>query len=478
MSAPDVAVLRHLIGGEYVTGPTAVRCNPATSGTVVAEYPVGDASTVRAAVEAASTAFPQWRDTPAPQRGAVLMAAAELLAQRAETVATDLCREEGKTLAEARGEVHRAVAMLRYFGSEGWRIGGLQLPSADPGVHLYTVREPLGVVGLVTPWNFPIAIPTWKMAPALISGNTVVIKPAELTPVSVAHLVECLGEAGLPPGVVNVVYGRGREAGEAIVNDPDVAAVSFTGSVSVGRRINQVVAARMGRVQLELGGKNALVVGAGADLEEAATLAADSAFGLTGQACTATSRVIVVGPGHDQFVDLLARRARQYRAGDGAQAGVSMGPVVSDGQLATDLDYLAIAQREGAAVVAGGTHEGRMLDATVLADVRPDARIAREEVFGPLLAVLRADDLDEAIGLVNSTEFGLTAGLVTQDLTDAMTFSRRVEAGVIKINRKTTGTDLNAPFGGVKSSSNNLFREQGPSATDFYTQTKTVYLGV
>lgn len=473
-----VVEIRNLIGGRWTGNPTTERRNPARPDDVVAVTTDSDADTVDAAIGAAQTAQPSWAAMPPACRGSILMDAAEILRQRHREVACDLVREEGKTIAEATGEVRRAIDVLRYFGAEGWRLGGDVLPSAVPNTMAYTRREPLGVVGLVTPWNFPIAIPAWKAAPALVSGNAVVLKPAEITPVSAHHLAGALVDAGLPAGVLNVVHGKGSVVGEALVADRRVAGVSFTGSSNVGEHIRQVVGGRRGRVQLEMGGKNALVVLDDTDVELAAAAAAAGGFGLTGQACTATSRVICTPAVLDTFVEALQKRADQYRPGDGFDDGVLMGPVVSDEQFAADVSAVAQARAEGATVVTGGeTLGGLLLTPTVLTDVRPDQTAAREEIFGPIVAVLPAEDLDAAIELVNDSRYGLAAGICTRDLAAAQHFAAHVQAGVVKVNRPTAGLDLNVPFGGVKDSSTNTFREQGHTAVEFYTWSKSVYLG-
>jgi acyl-CoA reductase-like NAD-dependent aldehyde dehydrogenase len=477
MSATAPVAVRHLIGGEWTGSPDRERENPARPGEIVAQLPSGRVDEVDAAIEAAQNAFPGWRRTPAPARGAILARAAELLAARRDAVAHDLTAEEGKTLTEATGEVQRSVDILRFFSGEGWRLSGESLPSSVPSTHLYTVKEPLGVVGLITPWNFPIAIPTWKLAPALVSGNAVVVKPASLVPISVQRLAECLLEAGLPSGVLNVVHGSGGVVGDALVRDARVAAISFTGSVATGLEINRLGSERLARVQLEMGGKNALVVLDDADPAVAARIAAQGGFGLTGQACTATSRVICTTAAHDRLVAALTSEASSWKPGDGQADGTKMGPVVDESQLRTDLAYLELAREEGAELVAGGTADQLFLQPAVLTGVTSTMRVAREEIFGPVIGVLEVSSLDEAIALANDSEFGLTGGIVTNDLQAAMRFADEAEVGVVKVNRPTVGLDLNAPFGGVKHSSSGTFREQGNVAVDFYTRLKTVYLG-
>ena len=473
----STVTVKHLIGGEWTGEPVRERRNPARPSEVVAEIPAGGPEEVEAAVAAAQAAYPAWRKTPAPARGTILARAAELLAARKDEVARDLTAEEGKTLAEATGEAQRAVDVLRFMSGEGWRLTGESLSSPTPNTHVYTVKEPLGVVALITPWNFPIAIPSWKLAPALVSGNCVVMKPAQLVPVSVQHLAQCLVEAGLPPGVLNVVHGSGTVVGEALVRDERVAAISFTGSVATGLRINEIGSARLARVQLEMGGKNALVVLEDADPAFAARIAAQGGFGLTGQACTATSRVIATRAAHDGFVNALRAEAAAWQPGDGQLAETKMGPVVDESQLSTDLSYLEIARSEGAEVVAGGEVEDLFLRPSVLTGVGPTMRIAQEEIFGPVIGVIEVADLDEAIAIANDSQFGLSGGIVTNDLRAAMRFADEAEVGVVKVNRPTTGVDPNAPFGGVKRSSSGTFREQGSVAVDFYTRLKTVYIG-
>lgn len=472
------AYVRNVIGGQRTGEPIRERFNPADPSDCVAVAVSSDSAAVDVAVDEAQRALRGWRDTTAPRRGAVLLRAAEILSGCAERVATDLTREEGKTVAESRNEVARAVDLLRYFGSEGWRLGGQMLPSATPDTMNYTRREPMGVVGIITPWNFPIAIPAWKIAPALVSGNTVVLKPAELTPLSAQYLLNALTEAGMPPGVINVVHGPGAAAGEALVRNHRVAAVSFTGSTEVGRHIRRIAEERDARVQLEMGGKNALVVNDDADVVKAAQIAADGGFGLTGQACTATSRVICTPGVHDDFIEALMAEAVRYQPGNGLDGDVLMGPVVDHAQLTKNLEATGTASTEGFTVSTGGQRlDGLLFPPTVLTDVQPNQRVARAEIFGPIVAVMKVTDLDEAIALVNDTSYGLSASICTSDLTAVRMFSEGADVGVVKVNRSTTGLDLNVPFGGVKASSTNTFREQGSVAVDFYTWLKTVYLG-
>jgi aldehyde dehydrogenase (NAD+) len=481
-ASPDtgtLTALRHRIGSDFVGQPVVERTNPAIPAQIVAVTPAGDEHTVDEAVQAAAAAQPAWARLPPPERGAILLRAAAVLASRRQDVAADLVREEGKILREALGEVGRAVEILQYYGAEGRRGRGEVLPSGTSHTLIYTRREPLGVVGIITPWNFPIAIPTWKTAPALIAGNAVVLKPASFTPLTAWNLAQALADAGLPPGVLNLVYGPGGAVGRAIAAHPGLAAVSFTGSNEVGRQIETIVNARHARILLEMGGKNPLIVADDADPAVAARVAAESGFGVTGQACTATSRVIATPGIHDALVDALVAEAARYRPGDGLAAGTLMGPVVSAGQLKTDLEWIAAGTEDGGtAVTPPAEPDGQFLAPTVFTGITTSHRIAQNEVFGPVLSVMHADDLDHAIDVANDIPFGLSAGIVTNDMRTANRFIDRIQAGIVKVNRPTSGVDPNVPFGGVKESSTNTFREQGSSASDFYTWTKSVYLGM
>jgi aldehyde dehydrogenase (NAD+) len=475
-----VTAVRNLIGGSWTGDPVVERRNPADPADVVSVAPRSSAQEVDDAVAAAAEAQSGWASRTTDSRGPVHKQAADLERAKASEVARDLTREEGKTLAEASGEVRRAVDVLRFFGSGGWRSGGESLPSATPDTSVSTRAEPLGVVGLITPWNFPIAIPAWKLAPALLSGNCVVIKPAELTPVSVGHLARALMDAGLPPGVLNVVNGRGSDVGEAIVNHADVAAVSFTGSTQGGSGIRRALDARGARVQLEMGGKNAYLVVDDADPARAAANVAAGAFGLTGQACTATSRVYVTPGVRDEFLRHLRKAAESLTVGNGLQPGVDMGAVVSQQQLLQD--RAALSEAVAAGLDTGGVqaHEGDgslLFPPVVVSEVAHDHRLAREEIFGPIVTVIDVASYDEGVARVNDSRYGLSAGLATTSLSRAHDFAARARVGVVKVNRPTTGLDLNVPFGGVGSSSTNTFREQGARAVDFYTWSKSVYIG-
>ena len=473
---------KNLINGQWVdasNGATFENRNPANTDEVVGTFPAATREDAQRAIEAARAALPKWAGMPAPSRGAILDKVSQIIAGRMDELATALTREEGKTLAEAGGEAIRARDLFRYFGGEGWRIKGDLLPGTVNDELLFTRREPLGVIGLITPWNFPLAIPAWKIAPALAYGNTVVFKPASFAPHVGLLLAEILAEAGLPPGVLNYVTGSGREVGDVIVNSPQVNGISFTGSYDVGTRIYAQAIKNLTRVQLEMGGKNPTVVLNDAKLDLAVDLAVKSGFGLTGQACTATSRVIVEQGIADDFVTALGQAARKLKVGDGLDGSTQMGPAVSQDQLETDLNYIKIGQQEGAKLVAGGDiarSGGFFVQPTVFDQVDPHMRIAQEEIFGPVISVIRARDVDDAIEKANGIGFGLSAGIVTNDLHKAFTFAERIEAGVVKINEPTTGLALHVPFGGFKHSSANTFKEQGQSAIEFYTRVKTVYL--
>ena len=460
-------------------GETVADLNPARPDEQVARVSLAGPELAAEAVEAAARAFPAWRDTPAPARGEILRRAADLLEARADDVGRDLAREEGKTLAEAVGETRRAVAILRYYAAQTLEPDGETYPSHAPQTFLYARREPLGVVAAITPWNFPIAIPAWKLAPALAFGNTVVWKPAEIVPLTATHLAAALADAGLPDGVVNLVLGRGATVGDAIVTHELVDAVTFTGSNAVGRAI-QLRATEAGKkVQLELGGKNPAVVLADADLELAAEQVARGAFLSAGQKCTATSRVIVEQPVLAELSERLVALAESWPVGDPLDEATRVGPLSSQAQLETVCGYLDVAEREAATVLAGGrpgsSGGGYFVPPTVLADLPATSRVVREEIFGPVVALLPAGSYGEALALANDTPYGLTAALFTRDLGTALRFAREARAGVVKVNQESAGLEFQVPFGGMRQSSSGS-REQGKVARDFFTQWKTVYL--
>ena len=473
-------------GGDWVgakSGRTFQTNNPADTREVVAEYPAGGREDAQAAVQAAQRAFANWAAMTPVARGRILNKASQILEGRKTELATLLTREEGKTLAESTGEVQRAVDIFRFFGGLSYTFGGQTIPHDLPGNLLFTNRQPLGVVGLITPWNFPIAIPAWKMAPALLSGNAVVIKPASQAPGPTLELAKALQEAGLPKGVLNVVVGNGREVGGELAANPAVAALSFTGSYPIGRQIYLQLAERMARAQMEMGGKNPTLVLADADLDLAATLVSKAGFGLTGQACTATSRAIVERTVLEPFVERLVAKARALKVGNGLTAGVEMGPAVNQQELDGNFQHIEGALQEGAKLASGGKRlkdgelaHGYFMEPTVLTNVAPNMRIAREEVFGPVVAVMAVDNFDEALAVANGLDVGLSASIVTRDMKKAMLYAERIEAGVVKINQISTGLALQAPFGGVKKSSTDSFKEQGAGAVEFYSKLKTVYL--
>lgn len=471
----------NLIGGTWKTlSDTSLEDrNPADHHEIIGLFPRATLDDTKGAIQAARSAFPAWSKTPAPARGAILDKASQILTARLDEIATVLTREEGKTFAEAKGEVTRARDIFKYYAGEGWRYGGQVLPSSVNDELLYTRREPLGVVSIITPWNFPIAIPAWKIAPALIYGNTVVFKPAEDAPYTAMLLVEALVEAGLPSGVINFLTGSGALIGTEMTSHPSVNGISFTGSYSTGTKIYQNAIKNMARVQLEMGGKNALVILKDANLDLAVKLAIAGGFGLTGQACTATSRIIVEEEIVEAFVSALTAAAKNLKVGNGLDDGVQMGPLVNQDQLKTSQSYITLGQKEGAQLLLGGEVDGEkgyFAQATIFDHVEPSMRIAQEEIFGPVIGILRAKGIDDAIEKANAISFGLCAGVVTNNLKAAFAFANQVDAGVVKINEPTTGLALNAPFGGFKQSSANTFKEQGQAALDFYTRTKTIYV--
>ena len=475
----NAATAQNLINGEWLGNADTQRMNPARPGKLAVVSPSSDVQTLDDAISAAVDAQVAWAEMPLPARGAILITAGNLLFERKRSVAEDLVREEGKTIAEALGEVGRAIDVLRFFGSLGWAPTGDVLPSGTPDTTIYTRREPLGVVGLITPWNFPIAIPAWKTAPALISGNAVVLKPAELTPMSATHFARALTDAGLPAGVLNVVHGKGRIIGDALARDTRVAGLSFTGSTAVGLGLHQIVSERRARVQLELGGKNGVLVLDDADPRKAAKVVAAGGFSLTGQACTATSRVYYTPGIRQAFLDAFAEEAASFAPGDGLESDTKMGVVVSDNQFAQNQAAVNDAIGRGATRLVGRNDEdGLRFSPTVLTDLAPDDAAVREEIFGPVVSALEVADYEAGLAAINDSRYGLTAGICTDSLAKSTDFARRAQAGVIKVNRPTSGLDLNAPFGGVKDSSSNTFREQGRTALDFFTWGKTVYTGI
>jgi aldehyde dehydrogenase (NAD+) len=476
--------LRSFVGGVWRPGETEVPDeNPAQPTEVLATVSQADAALASAAVDVASAALRAWARTSAPSRGELLRATAELVDLRAEEIARDLTREEGKTLAESLRETRLAAKVLRYYAAQTLDPEGETYPSHQADMLLYTRREPLGVVSIVTPWNFPISLPAWKIASALAFGNTVVWKPAEIVPHTAVHLTRALVDAGLPDGVLNLVLGKGSRVGDVLVTHPDVSGVTFTGSTPVGHAIRALATAGGKKVQLELGGKNPVVVLADGDLALAAEQISIGAFGATGQKCTATSRVLVERSVADELVERLKEQADGWALGDPVDAATTMGPLASSDQLDTVLAYLDVARREGARAVTGGERsrgplaDGYFVGPTVLVDVDPGHTVAREEIFGPVVAVLPVGSFEEAIAIANDTPFGLSASLFTNDLSKAMRFTRESRTGIVRVNSGTSGQEYHMPFGGAKDSGYGQ-REQGKAARDFFTELKTVYLGL
>jgi len=473
--------VQSLVGGQWRPGDLEIPdVNPAQPSSPVAKLSLANRKIAEEAVQASVDAAPAWRSTPAPARGEILRRAADLLQQRTADVARDLAMEEGKTLPEAAGEIGRAVAVLRYFAAQTLEPDGETYPSHSPRTFLYAVREPVGTVAAITPWNFPIAIPAWKIAPALAYGNTVVWKPAEIVPLTATHLAQALADAGLPAGVLNLVVGRGSEVGDTITTHPGVDAITFTGSNKVGRAIQAKAVALGKKVQLELGGKNPAVVLADADLDNAAEQVARGAFLSAGQKCTATSRVIVEQKIWDAFREKLIDKTRQMTMGDPLDAKSKVGPVSSEQQYQTVRSYLEIARKENANFLTGEVPasdgaSGYYIAPIILAGLSTQSAIVREEVFGPVAALLPAQSPEEALSLANDTPFGLSASVFTNDLNRAMRFVRGLHAGVVKVNQETAGLEFQVPFGGMGDSSSGS-REQGKVACDFFTQWKTVYI--
>ena len=471
--------LGHYIDGEWVRGNAAFESlNPSDTRDVVARAPSDDGEAINEAVRAAKAALPGWSDASPEVRSDLLDRVGSTLLARKDELGKLLSREEGKTLPEGVGEVARAGRIFKFFAGEALRRHGVTVDSTRPGIDVSTYREPLGVVGLITPWNFPIAIPAWKSAPALAFGNTVVMKPASLTPAIAYALTEILHESGVPKGVFNLVIGSGA-AGNVLASHPDIAAVSFTGSQGVGAKVAAAALGHQARIQLEMGGKNPLVVLDDCDLARAVQCALDGAFFATGQRCTASSRIIVTQGIYERFVIELGAKVAALRVGDALAPGTQMGPLASESQLQTTMTYLDIATKEGGRRVTGGERlsldkPGYYVSPVLLADTKPDMRVNHEEVFGPLASVVRVSDYDEALAVANAGDFGLSAGICTTSLKYARHFTRNVRAGMVMTNLPTAGVDYHVPFGGTRKSSFGP-REQGYAAVEFYTQVKTSY---
>ena len=468
----------NFIGGEWVpadSGETSELVNPSNPSEVLGTTPKSGVEETSRAIEAAAVALPGWKATLPAARGAILMETANILESREDELARLMALEAGKPMKEARQEVGRAASIFRYYGSEGWRMNGIAPPSARPGVTISSAREPLGVVALITPWNFPLAIPSWKLAPALICGNTIVVKPAANAALNAAALVRILAEAGLPDGVLNMVMGPGGSVGDALVTDPRVKGLSFTGSTAVGLGIQGRAVGK--KVQLEMGGKNPFLVMEDADLSDAAAKVSFGAFGYSGEKCTASSRAIVVEEVYDQFLDELKSATEAMKVGDPLDEDTDIGPVVNKSQYYSILEALETAHGQGRVVLEGGAtgseDEGYFIAPAIVADVDNKCETAQEEIFGPVLAVIRARDFDDAVELANDTRFGLTASIATKSLRYAHEFAARSHTGLVNVNLPTAGLEFQVPFGGNKESGVGG-REQGPAALDFYSAWKTV----
>ena len=478
-------IYRNYIGGEWresASSESAPNINPANTNDVIGTIKFSTREEAREAVEAADDAFRDWKNTPAPTRGKIVARFARLLEDRREELAQILTREEGKTLAESRGELSRSINVAEFCAGESRRLNGETIQSELPANFAFTIKEPHGVVALITPWNFPVAIPVWKIAPALVAGNAVVFKPAEATPATAVRLCELFEEAGLPKGVLNLVLGKGETIGEEIINHAAVKAISFTGSTATGIKIYEQGARRGAKVQCEMGGKNPVVVLEDCDLDLAVESTAQGAFGSTGQRCTATSRAVVVDRIADEFVSKIVERARKMRIGDGANSPTEMGPIVDEKQFRNVLKFIDIGREDGAEMLYGGRRatgenleNGYFVEPTVFDRVTSDMRIAREEIFGPVLSVLRVKDFDEAMLVANDSDYGLTSSIFTNDPNLIFRFVNEIETGMTHVNSPTTGGEAHIPFGGVKMTGIGA-REQGSTALDFYTELKVVYV--
>ncbi|HEV2896501.1 MAG TPA: aldehyde dehydrogenase family protein [Pseudaminobacter sp.] len=472
-------LFRNLIGGEWVDGEAVPNINPSDTNDVIGDYARATKADAQAAIAAAKAAFPAWSRSGLLERHAVLRKTADEITARKDELGRLLSREEGKTLAEGIGETVRAAQIFDFFAGEALRLAGEILPSVRPGVSVEVTREAVGVVGIITPWNFPIAIPAWKIAPALCYGNTIVFKPADLVPGCSWAIVDILHRAGLPKGVMNLIMGQGSVVGQAMLDSPDIDAITFTGSVGTGKRVAAASVEHMRKFQLEMGGKNPLVVLDDANLDIAVDCAVNGAFFSTGQRCTASSRLIVTEGIHDRFVEAVTARLKGLVVDNALKAGTHIGPVVDESQMGQDEKYLAIGREEGAKLAFGGerlTREtpGFYLQPALFTEATNQMRISREEIFGPVASVIRVKDYDEALHTANDTPFGLSSGIVTTSLKHATHYKRNAQAGMVMVNVPTAGVDFHVPFGGSKGSSYGP-KEQGRYAADFYTTVKTTY---
>lgn len=474
-----MTIYQNLIAGEWVGSETSKNISPSDTDDVVGSYVQGTAEDARQAIAAAKAAFPAWSQSGILERHSILKKTADEILARKEELGKLLAREEGKTLPEAIGETIRAAQIFDFFAGEALRLTGEVVPSARPGIGVEITREPIGVVGIITPWNFPIAIPAWKIAPALCYGNTVVFKPADLVPGCAWAIVDILHRAGLPKGVLNLVMGRGSVVGQAMLDSPDLAGVTFTGSTGTGKRVALASIEHNRKFQLEMGGKNPMVVLDDADLNVAVEAAANSGFFSTGQRCTASSRLIVTEGIHDRFVAALTEKLKTLTVDNALKQGTHIGPVVDEKQLQQDMDYIEIGRKEGAKLAFGGERieretPGFYLQPTLFTEATNQMRISREEIFGPVASVIRVKDYDEALAVANDTPFGLSAGIATTSLKHATHFKRNSEAGMVMVNLPTAGVDFHVPFGGRKASSFGP-REQGKYAAEFFMVVKTAY---
>jgi aldehyde dehydrogenase (NAD+) len=473
----------NFINGEWVpaaSGETFESHNPADRTQILGTFAKSAAADVDRAVQAAVAAYPKWMQTPAPERADYLLRVALLLEDRKEALSKVMTQEMGKTLKESRADVQEGIDFAHYMAGQGRRAMGESIPAELPNKIYMTVRHPVGVVGLITPWNFPIAIPLWKIAPAIVSGCTSIFKPAEDTPLCAALLVDMFREVGLPPGVLNLVNGYGEDAGAALVDHPDIRAISFTGSLDVGRMINEKCARSMKRCSLELGSKNALIIMPDADLDLAVESAAWGAFATSGQRCTATSRLIVHDDIRAEFTDRLLDRVATMKVGNGLEPDVELAPVINEQQKNRVLEYISLGQQEGAKLLTGGEElkgpeyeNGYFLAPTVFTDMTGDMRIAREEIFGPVTGIMKIESVDEAIELANSVDYGLSCSIYTHDITNVFKAVQLLEFGVVYVNAPTIGAEIQVPFGGMKNTGNG-HREAGPQSLDEFTEWKTV----
>ncbi|MGM7724801.1 alpha-ketoglutaric semialdehyde dehydrogenase GucD [Metabacillus sp. Hm71] len=481
----QVKTYLNYINGEWVSSlgkKVDISINPANKNEIVGYIQSSSGEDVDRAVEAAKRAQKEWRRLSGAERGDYLYKIANSLERRLDEIAETMTMEMGKTFSEAKGETMRGVAILRYYAGEGMRKAGDVIPASDSQALMFTKRVPLGVIGVISPWNFPVAIPIWKMAPALIYGNTVVIKPAQETSVTAAKVIECMDEAGIPDGVVNMVTGAGSVVGAAMVNHTDVNGITFTGSNATGKQIGQAALARGAKYQLEMGGKNPVIIAADADLDLAVEGTISGGFRSTGQKCTATSRVFVHTEVYDLFKEKLLQKVKEIKIGNGMEDTSWMGPCASENQLNTVLSYIEKGKAEGARLIYGGERHtgngcenGFYVQPTVFEDVTNGMVIAQEEIFGPVLALIKVDTIEEALAQANDIEFGLSASIYTKDIGAMMSFIIDIDAGLVRINAETAGVELQAPFGGMKQSSSHS-REQGQAAIEFFTAIKTVFV--